>query len=184
MKVSTLIAASTLAALAVTASPATFARSKAQLDASAVRTLKHFYALNPANHELAEKAAGMLVFGRITKAGAGVAGEFGEGELRVHGAPVNYYSMSSASLGLTLGVAHHSEILMFMTPESLDKFIKSDGWSVGADTAVAVVKSGSAGQYDTETLSKPILGFVFHEKGLIGDVSLEGAKITKIKSDN
>jgi hypothetical protein len=28
---------------------------------------------------------------------------------------------------------------------------------------------------------KPILGFVFGEKGLIGDLSLEGTKISKIK---
>jgi hypothetical protein len=32
------------------------------------------------------------------------------------------------------------------------------------------------------TLGKPILGFIFSEKGLIGDVSLEGTKITKIKT--
>jgi len=29
-------------------------------------------------------------------------------------------------------------------------------------------------------LQRPILGFVFGEKGLLGDVSLEGAKITKL----
>jgi lipid-binding SYLF domain-containing protein len=39
---------------------------------------------------------------------------------------------------------------------------------------------GAGGQYDTKTLQQPILGFVFGEKGLIGDLSLEGSKITKI----
>jgi hypothetical protein len=46
----------------------------------------------------------------------------------------------------------------------------------------AVISKGAGGRYDTTTLGKPILGFVFGEKGLIGDLSLEGTKITKIKT--
>jgi len=51
---------------------------------------------------------------------------------------------------------------------------------VGADTSVAVVKKGAGGTYDSETLKKPVLVFVFGEAGLMGDVSLQGAKISKI----
>jgi lipid-binding SYLF domain-containing protein len=112
-----------------------------------------------------------------------VAGEFGEGLLqRKDGTVVNYYSVGSASVGLTLGVGKHSEIIMFMTQESLDKFMASEGWSVGADTAVALMSQGAGGQYDSAVVGKPILGFVFGEKGLLADVSLEGSKITKIKA--
>jgi lipid-binding SYLF domain-containing protein len=71
---------------------------------------------------------------------------------------------------------------MFMTKDSLDTFQHSGGWSVGADTAVAVVSDGASGQYDSAILDKPILGFLFAEKGLIGDASLEGSKITQIKT--
>jgi lipid-binding SYLF domain-containing protein len=69
-----------------------------------------------------------------------------------------------------------------MTPDSLDKFQKSEDWSVGADTSFALVSTGSGGEYDTATLGKPVLGFMFHEKGLLGDLSFEGSKIAKIKS--
>ncbi len=71
---------------------------------------------------------------------------------------------------------------MFMTQGALDKFMASEGWSVGADTAVAIVSDGAGGKYDTAVVGKPILGFIFAEKGLIGDLSLEGSKITKIKA--
>jgi lipid-binding SYLF domain-containing protein len=182
MKLKTLTAVTGLTILALVASSATLASSKAEISARADKTLEHFYALNPANKQLAHKAAGILIFPRVTKGGVGVAGEFGEGELQVAGTIVDYYSVSSASVGLTLGVGRHSEIIMFMTADSLDKFEKSAGWSIGADTAVAVVKEGAAGQYDAATLDKPIIGFVFGQKGLIGDLSLEGSKITKIKN--
>ena len=182
MKLKALAASIGLSILGLVASSGTFAHSKAELDASAATTLKQFYALNPANRKLVDKAAGVLVFSHVTKGGAGVAGEFGEGVLQRKGTTVDYYSVGSASIGLTLGVAWHSEIILFMTREALDRFTASEGWSIGADTAVAVVSEGAGGQYNSAVVSKPILGFIFGEKGLLADVSLEGSKITKIKA--
>jgi lipid-binding SYLF domain-containing protein len=182
MKLKSLAASIGLVILGLSASAGSFAGSKAELDASSATTLKHFYTLNAANRKLADRAAGILIFSHVTKGGAGLAGEFGEGVLRVKGENVDYYSVGSASIGLTLGVGEHSEIIMFMTQESLDKFVASKGWSVGADTAVALVKEGSGGQYDSAVVGKPILGFVFSQKGLLGDLSLEGSKISKIKA--
>jgi lipid-binding SYLF domain-containing protein len=154
--------------------------SKAVIDTRVTDALAAFYAANPKHQVLATQAAGMLVFPRITKAGAGVAGEHGDGVLRVHGKTVDYYSIGAASVGLTLGVAQHSEVIMFMTQAALDKFTQSKGWTIGADTGVAVMKTGAGGEYDSKTLQKPILGFAYGEKGLIGDLSLEGSKITKL----
>jgi lipid-binding SYLF domain-containing protein len=182
MNVKTLMAIAGLTLFALVTSPASYARTKAEINASADKALQRFYAISPRNKELADKSAGVLIFGRVTKGGAGIAGEFGEGVLRVSGSAVDYYSVTSGSVGLTLGVAHHSEIILFQTPAALDKLQKSDNWSVGADASFALVKKGAGGQYDTETLSKPILGFIFHEKGLLADLSFEGSKITKIKT--
>jgi len=181
MKLNRLLAAAGLTILGLFASVTSFAESKAEIDVSVDEALKQFYALSAANKDLASKAAGMLVFPRVTKGGVGIGGEYGEGVLQVNGKTVNYYSVGSASIGLTLGVAKRSEIVMFMTQEALDKFTKSDGWSIGADAGVALVSQGAGGTYDSKTLQKPILGFVFGEKGLIGDLSLEGSKIKKIE---
>ena len=181
MNLKPLMAAMGLVVLGLMASTPSFARSKADIDASADAAVKKFYSMSPRHRELADKASGMLVFGRVTKAGAGVAGEFGEGVLRVHGKTADYYGIKSASVGLTLGVGKHREIILFMTQESLDKFIKSSGWSVGADASVTVVKTGAGGEYDTAVLAKPVIGFMFSEKGLLGDLSFEGSKVTKIK---
>lgn len=170
-----------LAAAALVVSTAALAASKAEIDASVGTALKQFHKMNPANRDLQSKSAGMLVFPRVTKGGVGIAGEYGEGVLRVNGSTVGYYSLSSVSAGLTLGVAKHREIVMFMTQDALDKFTNSKGWSIGADTGVALVSKGAGGDYDTQTLSKPVLGFVFGEKGLIADLSLEGSKVNQIQ---
>ncbi len=182
MKIRTLTAVTGLALFSLLIGPAALARTKAEINASADSALKHFYALTPANRELADKAAGVLVFGRVTKAGVGVGGEYGEGVMRLKGDSATYYKVTSASVGLTLGAGRHREIIMFMTQESLDKFTQSAGWSVGADSAIAVVSSGAGGTYDSETVGKPVIGFIFGEKGLLGDLSFEGTKITRIKN--
>ena len=180
MKAKNLCAATSLAIIALFASAACIAASKAEIDAGVSTALKNWEAINPNHKELGSKAAGMLVFPHVTKGGVGIAGEYGEGVLRVNDQTVGYYSVSSASVGLTLGVAKHSEIILFMTQAALDKFTNSKGWSIGADTGVALVKTGAGGKYDSETLKKPILAFVFGEKGLIADISLEGSKINSI----
>jgi lipid-binding SYLF domain-containing protein len=153
----------------------------AALDTQVPATLSKFYALSTQNQTLAQKAAAVLVFPDITKGGIGIGGEHGDGALQEGGKTVGYYSISGASIGLTLGLSHHSEVILFNTQQALDKFVNGGDWSVGADASVAVMKKGAGGNYDTQSLSKPVMVFVFGERGLMGDASLQGAKISKIK---
>ena len=153
----------------------------AAIDTQVSATLEKFYALSDGNKALAQNAAAVLVFPNITKGGIGVGGEHGDGALQEGGKTVGYYSISGASIGLTLGLSHHSQVILFNTPEARDKFVNGGDWSVGADTSVAVMKKGAGGKYDTQSLSKPVMVFVFGEKGLMGDASLGAAKISKIK---
>jgi lipid-binding SYLF domain-containing protein len=170
-----------IAVTALLASPAAFSASKSQIDSRVARALERFDRINTAHEGLEKKAVGELVFPKITKAGIGVGGEYGEGALLVGGQTVAYYSVSSASVGLTLGVAKHSEVILFNTQAALDEFRNSHGWSVGADVGVAVPSKGAAKDYDTQTVDKPDVAFVFGERGLIADASVEGSKINKLE---
>ncbi len=180
MKVQKILGVAAIVASSVIVAGQSVAETKPQIDVSVRAALKQFDGLNTHNQALLQHAAGTLVFPRVTKGGLGIAGEYGEGALRVDGKTVGYYSVSSASIGLTAGVARRSEVIVFTTQDALDKFTSSEGWSVGADTGVAVASNGGGGDYDTETLQKPVMGFVFGEKGLIGDLSLEGSKVNKL----
>lgn len=176
------LAAAFVVVFAMAQPSVSYAASRAELNKRVIATKSEFIALKPANASLLNKAAGVLIFPRITKGGVGVAAQYGEGALQVGGRTVNYYRTSAASVGFTLGVAQHSEILMFMTPASLQKFRASENWAIGADAGITVVKESVNGDYDSLTEDKPILAFAFAEKGLIGDLSLVGSKITKSKN--
>jgi lipid-binding SYLF domain-containing protein len=169
------------AALAAAIPKVAFASSAntPELNSHVDATMERFYEQGANHRELARKAAAVLVFPRITKAGAGVGGEYGEGALEVNGVKVGYYKVTGASVGATIGAANRSEVILFMTDTARDQFLKSNGWTIGADAGVAVVK-GAGAELDTETMRRPVIAYVFGERGLIADVSLEGAKITKL----
>jgi lipid-binding SYLF domain-containing protein len=176
----TFISMGSILALLALHATAALAVDTATIDSEVSKTLERFYGLADYNRALAENAAAVLVFPSITKAGAGIGGEHGDGALQENGKTVGYYSISGASIGLTLGISRHSQVIVFNTPEARDKFVKSDGWAIGADTSVAVAKKGAGGTYDSQTLKKPVVAFVFGEKGLMGDASLKGSKISRI----
>jgi lipid-binding SYLF domain-containing protein len=128
----------------------------------------------------AEKAQGMLVFPKVTKGAIGVGGSYGEGALIVDDKPAGYYSTAAASIGLQLGGERYSQIIMFMTPEALESFRNSSGWEVGANAKVTMIDQGKAADINAIIAADPVVAFVFGQQGLMGDLSVEGAKITKL----
>jgi lipid-binding SYLF domain-containing protein len=166
--------------LAAAAPPPAAAASAVEIDAEVDAALTRFYAEVPAARELAGKAKGILVFPSVIKAGFGIGGEYGEGALRIGGRTVGYYNTAAASIGLQLGAQSRAEVLMFMTEDALERFRHSDGWEVGVDGSVALITVGAGGEIDTNTINDPVIGFVFGEQGLMANLSLEGAKMTRM----
>ncbi len=65
-----------------------------QINRDVNATLERLYRQAPGTRDLAARAAGILVFPTIVKAGIGIGGEYGEGALRVGGTSVGYYNGS------------------------------------------------------------------------------------------
>ncbi len=168
----------TLLALAFVAGPAP-AATRGELEAFANESLQKLYAESPAAKSLAAKARGILILPRVWKAGIGLGGEGGEGVLRVGGRTVDYYLLTGGSFGLQLGVQRKSIVILFMDGKALAKFRASEGWKAGVDGSVALATLGAGGSFDTKTAQEPIIGFVFSNKGLMYNLSLEGTKLTK-----
>lgn len=156
------------------------AKSATVIEAEVNGAVRQFYAEVPAGQELAGKAAGMLVFPDITKGGFIIGGEYGEGALRVGGKTSGYYSSASASVGFQAGLQSRSQVILFMTQKSLDKFLRSNGWEAGIDANVTVIDAGASGRTSTRIGDAPVLAFIYGESGLMGGVSLEGTRIERI----
>jgi lipid-binding SYLF domain-containing protein len=156
------------------------AASAAEIDAGVGATLRSFESQFPGARELGQKAAGVLVFPSVVKAGFGFGGEYGEGLLIIGGRPAGYYNLISGSFGFQLGVQVRSVIIMFMTERALASFQRTYGWKVGIDGSVAIVTLGVGGSIDTESLTSPVIGFILDPAGLMYNLTLEGSKISRI----
>ena len=63
---------------------------------------------------------------------------------------------------------------------ALSKLRNSDNWKIGADASVAIASIGADGFIDTQITNEPVIAFVFDQKGLMYNLTLEGTKFTKL----
>jgi len=87
---------------------------------------------------------------------------------------------AAASFGFQLGAQEKSIVLVFTDQDALKKFRQSKGWKVGVDGSVALVDIGVGKAVDTSNIKNPVIGFVFGQKGLMYNLTLEGSKFTKL----
>ncbi len=156
------------------------AASASEINRDVNKALKEFDRIKGSDNVL-KRAKGMLVFPKVYKGGLGIGGEYGEGALRIRGRTVYYYNTVAASIGFQLGGQRKTVIIAFLEDNALRKFRESSGWKIGADASVALVAIGAGGAIDSASLNEPIVGIVFGQKGLMYNLTLEGAKITKIQ---
>lgn len=143
-------------------------------------TLEEVFKLDPDTKSIYEKAAGVLIMPKVSKASFLLGGSYGEGVLKIGNATVDFYSIASASYGLQVGAQQSSHILFFMTKEALRDFRTIDGWEVGADAEVTIRDKGYSYTVSSNTISKPIYAVVLNQKGLMAGASLEGAKYSRL----
>ena len=87
---------------------------------------------------------------------------------------------SCGAQGFLAGVESYSMIVALNTDTALAKFTSGDRqWEVGADASLAIAKMGAGASLDTTNLKRDIVAFIFGEKGLMGDLSLEGSRFKK-----
>ena len=169
----------TLLAL-VFASAGLQADSRQHIDTKSAEALERLREHSADAGRLAEAAAGVLIFPDVVKMGFGVGGQYGEGSLLVEGEPVAYYATAGASFGLQLGAQYKSEVILFMTPAALASFRNSHGWDVGVEGGVAIMDASVGTKAGNSQLDQPIIAFIFSNQGLMGNLTLEGSKITPI----
>ena len=178
--VSLMLVAASLVFLASFGARVLQAATAKEIDAKVDAALDRFYKEVKGAKELIQGAKGVCTFAGVIKAGIGIGGEHGEGALRIDGKTADYYSISSASIGLQFGAQKKDVILVFMAEEALKKFRASSGWKAGVDGSVALIDIGAGKSIDTKNIKDPIVGFVVGQSGLMYNLTLEGSKISKL----
>ncbi len=166
--------------LALLGAAQAYAASATEIDIKVGAALDAFRGEVAGGDAFLARAAGVLVFPEVVKAGFGIGGEYGEGALLVGGKTVQYYSTAAASIGFQLGAQLKTVVIVFLDADALADFRASDGWEAGVDGSVALVELGAGKDLNTTNVEQPIVGFIIGSKGLMYNLTLEGSKMTKI----
>jgi lipid-binding SYLF domain-containing protein len=156
------------------------AEQRKAIDAAADSALSRLYAQQPGTRELLTSARGVLVFPSFVSAGFIVGGGSGQGVLRKAGKTASYHRMNEASAGLLAGAQSQAVFILFMTDEALRRFEASSGWTVGADATVSMINVGANARITTQTAQQEVIGFVMTNAGLMGNISLNGNRVTRV----
>ncbi|TVQ29821.1 MAG: hypothetical protein EA356_15655 [Geminicoccaceae bacterium] len=168
--------------LAFTA-PATASERARALDARVDLALAELRATVPGATDLLDRARGVLVMPRVLRGGFIVGATTGEGALRVDGRTVDFYTIAGASIGFQAGGEVSRHALLFMTDEALADFRAGagSGWEVGASASVTMFTLGAEDRMRLGGPDPEIIGIVFGQRGLMGGVSLDGSRYTRVE---
>jgi lipid-binding SYLF domain-containing protein len=160
-----------------------WAETDQEIEASVNACLGRFSAEVKGGREMLVMAKGVLVMTSVVRAGSIVGGEYVEGALRVGGKTVSYYNLAPGSIGFQIGGQAKDFVVLFMTDEALKQFHDIKSWEVGVDGSVALAKFGGGNRVvDLIRMNEPIIVFVFDVKGQMADISLKGAKFSKVNT--
>ena len=169
----------------ICAAPSSVAQDKGKTEAAELTresqaALQQLYANVPLAKELGPKAQAILVFPKVTKAGLGIGGQYGEGALLKGGNAVAYYKTTGASFGLQAGGQKYGYAMFFMNAKAIAQLDNANGFEVGVGPSVVLVDEGMAKTTTTTTMKDDIYAFIFGQKGLMAGLGIQGNKITRI----
>ena len=144
--------------------------------------MSRLYRAAPGSEALVARSAGALVFPQVVGGSLIVGVEHGRGLLYVAGnAQPQEYTINAGSLGLQAGGQAKSVIYVFNSPEALEMFRRSNGWTIGIDATAAIGHLGANGMVDSRTSEQPVTSFVLTNVGLEAGVSVQGAKVSRAR---
>jgi len=174
------IIGSTAGIIATSITSPALAASRNRIDSRVDTAMRELKSLSNRFSNLIDSSAGILMMPRIRRGGLGFGTSYGEGALLIGKAPVEYYSIASASFGLQFGIQRYSSAMFFTSERSLTRFRRQDGWTVGADLGYTLIDQGDVIDIDSNTYTDDVYGVIFGQEGLHIGISLEGSKYSRI----
>jgi lipid-binding SYLF domain-containing protein len=171
-------AAMTLGATGAMAATST----KSDLERDSSESLAKLTKTNALAASVAKKAKAVLIFPSIVKAGLVFGGAYGEGVLRVNDKSDSYYNSITGSFGWQAGAQSYGYVVFLMNDKAVKYIHQTNGWEIGVGPTVMLVNEGVAKNLSSTSLQDDAYAFIFDQKGLMASLSIEGTKISRIKT--
>ena len=121
-----------------------------------------------------EQAYGFAVFPSIKKAGFGIGGARGKGQVFVNEKLIGDSTVTQINLGINLGVQSYQEIIFFRNKVDLERFT-SGNFELGAQASAVAINTGVAAEVE---YSNGVAIFTKAIGGLMLEASIGGQKFS------
>ena len=121
-----------------------------------------------------EKARGYAVFPNVGKAGFGIGGARGSGEVFEKGNLIGKTSLTQLSIGFQLGGQAFSQIIFFKDQKSLERFTQGN-FEFGASASAILISEGANASAD---YSDGVAVLTYSKGGLMYEASIGGQKFS------
>ena len=142
-------------------------------DSKTIEALNKFKKI-PALNPYFKKAKGYAVFPNIGKAGIGIGGARGKGEVFEKDEVIGSTSITQLSIGLQLGGQAFSQIIFFKDKKDLERFTQGN-FEFGASASAALITEGANASAD---YSDGVAVLTFSKGGLMYEASIGGQKFS------
>ena len=136
----------------------------------ALKKLKKIRRLEPYFKE----AKGYAVFPNVGKAGFGIGGSRGKGEVFEEGKVIGSTTLTQLTVGFQLGAQAFSQIIFFQNKIDLDRFT-SGNFEFGASASAALITEGANASAD---YSDGVAVMTYSKGGLMYEASIGGQKFS------
>ncbi len=146
-----------------------------QPGADVQQTIARFKEADPGISKFFDNAAGYVVYPNIGKAGLGIGGAHGNGEVIAKDAgAIGKSSITQVTVGVQIGGQEYSEIIFFETDLDLDRF-KAGNLELAAQVSAVAITAGAA---DGANYKDGVAVFTRTKSGMMGEASVGGQKLS------
>lgn len=134
-------------------------------------TIDAYLEADPGMSKFFDNAAGYVVFPGIGKAGLGIGGAHGNGEVIAKGkGAIGKASLTQVTVGLQIGGQEYSEIIFFAEPVDLERF-KTESLELAAQVSAVAITAGAA---DGADYKDGVAVFTRTKSGMMAEASVGG----------
>jgi hypothetical protein len=135
-------------------------------------TLNRLEKKDPGLKQLLQDAYGYAVFPSVGKAAVVIGGAYGKGMVFEKGKPIGYATLGQTTIGVQIGGDTFSEVVVFESKETLDRF-KKGKFSFAANASAVLVKAGASA---TANFEKGAAAFAYSSGGMLLEAAIGGQK--------
>ena len=150
-----------------------FSKKRIKADPKTTEALDRFKKLSELKSYF-KKAKGYAVFPSIRKAGIGIGGARGKGEVFEKDEVIGSTSVNQLSIGLQLGGQAFSQIIFFKDKKDLERFTQGN-FEFGASASAALITKGANASAD---YSDGVAVLTYSKGGLMYEASIGGQKFS------